>query len=434
MSARGRAVTKNLGPGPVHRSETVTAAAGVSARPGIHFGARSWTRPATGLVTVVAVVALVALAVTLFNGGATASVPVTVISSRAGLVMNPDAKVKMRDIQVGRVASIESLPGGQAALHLAMDPAQLSLIPQNVRVDIASSTVFGAKYVELVSPPDASAQPLQAGQTLDAEHVTVELNTVFGELTAVLSKLQPDKLNQTLGAIASALNGRGEKLGQSLADLDNILATVDPSLGNLSHEIARAPQVLRAYGDAAPDLIATADSASTISNTVVQKQRDLDALLVSAAGLGDVGNQVIGDNREALSNTLRLLVPTTDLTNKYNDALRCGITGLIPLAKTPPSPFPGIYGLAGFLLGTERYRYPGDLPKVAATGGPHCGDVDMPLVPYEQRVPFVVADTGANPWQYNNQGILWDSDALKQALFGPLNGPPRNTSQIGQPG
>ena len=121
-----------------------------------------------------------------------AGVPVTVVSARAGLVTNPDAKVKMRDIEVGRVKSIESLPNGQAALHLAMDPAQLSLIPENVRVNIASSTVFGAKFVELVPPPDPSQQPIRAGQTLDADQVTVEFNTIFDQLTRLLSKLEPE--------------------------------------------------------------------------------------------------------------------------------------------------------------------------------------------------------------------------------------------------
>jgi hypothetical protein len=55
-------------------------------------------------------------------------------------------------------------------------------------------------------------------------------------------------------------------------------------------------------------------------------------------------------------------------------------------------------------------------------------------VPYEKRTPFVIADIGANQAQYGNQGILLNSDGLKQALFGPLDGPPRNTAQIGQPG
>src|SRR6201993_3686480 len=146
-------------------------------------------RPLLGLVSVLVVVAVVAVAIVLFRGGFTASVPVTVVSPRAGLVMDPDARVKMRGVQVGKVASIDERPDGQAVLHLAMDPSQLHLIPSNVLVNIASTTVFGAKFVQLVPPPEASSQPLQAGQVLDANNcpkvpnkpdcVTVEINTVF---------------------------------------------------------------------------------------------------------------------------------------------------------------------------------------------------------------------------------------------------------------
>jgi virulence factor Mce-like protein len=387
-----------------------------------------------GLATVVGIGLVIALAVGLFRGSFTETIPVTVISDRAGLVMNPDGKVKMRDIQVGKVASIESLPNGQAALHLAMDPSQMHLIPSNVSVDIASSTVFGAKSVELESPPDPSPDPLSAGQTVKAEHVMVESNTVFDRLTSVLSKIQPDKLNQILGALASGLNDRGERIGQSLSDLDNLLSTMDPSLSTLGHEFSIAPQVLRVYNDVAPDLVSTLKSASTISQTIVDEQNNLDAFLVSTIGLADVGNQVLGDNRKGLTDAMNLLVPTTDLTNEYNLAINCGLTGIIPLAKGRPLEHPGTDALASFLWGTERYRYPDNLPKVGATGGPFCKEFQMPNVPYGGHPPYLVTDTGANPFPYGNQQWVWNSDALKEGLFGPIAGPPRNSSQIGQPG
>jgi phospholipid/cholesterol/gamma-HCH transport system substrate-binding protein len=83
-------------------------------------------------------------------------------------------------------------------------------------------------------------------------------------------------------------------------------------------------------------------------------------------------------------------------------------------------------------FGAERYRYPVNLPKVAATGGPQCQD--LPVVPFDVSPPFVVADVGANPMEYGNPQLMWNSDALKQLLYGPIAGPPRNVFQIGQPG
>nr|MDT0524431.1 hypothetical protein [Streptomyces sp. DSM 41633] len=68
----------------------------MAARPGRSFGARSSARPLAGLATVVAIGLVFGLAVALFRGSFTKTEPVTLISDRAGLVMNPDAKVKMR--------------------------------------------------------------------------------------------------------------------------------------------------------------------------------------------------------------------------------------------------------------------------------------------------------------------------------------------------
>ena len=389
-------------------------------------------RALTGLATVVVLAAIVAVAVGLFRGSFTESVPVTVLSSRAGLVMNVDAKVKMRGVQVGKVDSIESRPNGQAVLHLAMYPSDLHLIPANVLVDITAPTVFGAKFVDLVPPAEPSARSLHAGQVLDSQHVTVEINTVFQQLTSVLGTLDPAKLNETLGAVSQALSGRGEKIGQAFSDLDSFLAKFDPSLSALSHDIAVSAPVFNAYADAAPDLVKTVANSARISQTFVDEQHNLDELLISAIGLADVGNDVLSANRKGLTDVVHLLRPTTDLTNEYNKALWCGFAGLAELAKNPPLSEPSINIIASITWGAERYRYPTNLPKVAATGGPQC--LDLPKRPFNTNAKVVVTDIGANPVQYGNQQLLLNFDGLKQLLYGPIDGQPRNPAQVGQQG
>ncbi|BBX01478.1 MCE-family protein [Mycolicibacterium moriokaense] len=392
-------------------------------------------RPLTGLALIVVIGAIIALAVSLFRGSWADTVPVTVIADRAGLVMNPDAKVKMRGVQVGQVSSIEPRPDGTAALHLAMDRSAMHLIPGNVSVDITSSTVFGAKFVQMVPPKDPSPEKLRAGQVIQNKHVTVEINTVFQQLVTVLDKIDPAKLNETLGAIATAFDGRGEKFGQTLVDFNALLAKIEPSLPNLAHDIEASVPTLTAYGDAAPDLVSTIESATQLSNSIVDEQRNLDEFLVSTIGLADVGNDVIGGNRQGLTDVSHLLVPTTGILALYHDSLRCGLGGLVPFAKSPPQ-YSSVIVSAGLTLGVERYRYPKDLPKVAAKSGgaSYCEALGLPELPAGFTPPFIAGDVGSNPAQYGNQGILLNSEALKNWLFGPLDGPPRNTAQIGMPG
>jgi virulence factor Mce-like protein len=165
-----------------------------------------------GLVTAGVIVGVAALAAAMFWGSFADTVPLTVLAQRAGLVMNPGAKVELLGVQVGSVTSIEDRPGGTAALHLAVNDSALQQLPANVGVNITSSTVFGAKFVDLVVPTDAAPAPLAPGAVLDAQHVTVEINTVFERLTQVLDKIDPAKLNSTLSAIATAFRGRGSSV------------------------------------------------------------------------------------------------------------------------------------------------------------------------------------------------------------------------------
>ena len=124
---------------------------------------------------------------------------------------------------------------------------------------------------------------------------------MFQQLVHVLDKIDPAKLNETLGAIATAFDGRGEKFGQTLVDFNALLAKIEPSLPNLAHDIEAAVPTLTAYGDAAPDLMTTIQSTTQLSNSIVDEQQNLDEFLVSTIGLADIGNEVIGANRQALT-------------------------------------------------------------------------------------------------------------------------------------
>jgi ABC-type transporter Mla subunit MlaD len=209
----------------------------------------------------------------------------------------------------------------------------------------------------------------------------VEINTLFQQLTSLLDKVAPDQLNETLTALGSALSGRGHQIGKTIDQFDAFLATVEPALPALSRELAAAPTVFNTYADAAPDLVTTVDNSARISQTVVDEQHNLDAFLLSAIGLAQAGTPLLSENRQPLADVLHLLVPTTDLTNEYNPALNCQITGMAYIAKWPPLRVPGAEVIAGLTAGQERYRYPGDLPKVGAKGGPHCEDLPVPFRP-----------------------------------------------------
>jgi len=147
------------------------------------------------------VAGLVALTAASFSGTFHAFIRLTLVSDRAGLVMEPGAKVKLRGVQVGQVASIGT-DVKAAQLQLKMDPGPFKYLPSNLEAEIKSTTAFGSKYVDLIVPDQPSSTALKPGAVLHSRNVTVEVNTVFENLQSVVAALDPAKLNAILSAFA----------------------------------------------------------------------------------------------------------------------------------------------------------------------------------------------------------------------------------------
>ena len=93
-----------------------------------------------------------------FRGNFTPKTKLTMLASRAGLVMDPGSKVTYNGVEIGRVAAIsEIVRDGKPAAKFTLDVYpryRPSLIPANVNADIKATTVFGGKYVSLTTPQE----------------------------------------------------------------------------------------------------------------------------------------------------------------------------------------------------------------------------------------------------------------------------------------
>jgi phospholipid/cholesterol/gamma-HCH transport system substrate-binding protein len=339
------------------------------------FFRESRLRPkwAAGLLGV-AVVVLIVVCSLLFAGTLRARVPVTLTSDRSGLVMESGAKVKLRGVQVGRV---ETISGGRDQVHLTLDlnPDQLGFIPANVEAQIRATTAFGAKYVDLVMPEHPSAQHITAGAVLKSRNVTTEVNTVFENLTGVLKQIQPDKLNAVLTALADGVRGQGERIGQAATDANQVLTALNARTDTLRSDWLSLKGFSDAYRAAAPDIVRILDAASTTSTTVVKQASDLDALLLNAIGFSHSAINLLAPNEKNLIDSINVLQPTTDLLMKYNPEYTCLLVGAKWWLDNGGYDAVGGNGYsdvadAALLWGKDPYKYPDNLPIVAAKGGP----------------------------------------------------------------
>ena len=352
------------------------------------------------LLLVVIVCSLIALALGAFNQTFTSTVPVTLTAERSGLVMEPYAKVKMRGVQVGRVATVA---GGvdSATIQLYIDPDQVKNIPANVKARISATSLFGGKFVDLIYPNDPSPQRLAAGAVLRSQNVAVEVNTVFQNLVDLIKQIDPSKLNGVLSALAQGVGGKGDQVGQSITDTNEVLLALNSRTDTMREDFRALADVSDTYGAAAHNIVATVDGLTTTSATVNAKSTQLDQLLVDTAGLSRSGVEVIGPNKDNLVNTINLLQPTTSMLMKYNPELTCLLVGADTTGAGLSQMLGGSNGKslimdAALLLGDDPYRFPDNLPVVAAKGGPGgkpgCGS--LPDVAANWPVRYLVANTG----------------------------------------
>jgi len=351
------------------------------------------------------IAALSTLTVLLFNGTPRKSVPLTLVSDRAGLVMENGAKVKLRGVQIGEVASIgaESAAGTDSSkLNLRMDPGPFQILPSNVEAEIKSSTAFGAKYVDLIVPPEgASSESLKPGAVLHSRNVTVEVNTVFENLQSVVHSVDPAKLNAVLSAVAESVRGKGDRIGQAITDANNVLLAGNPRMPTVQQDWQLSRKTAEAYSDAAQNILSILDSFSTTSKTITTHAKSLDELLLSAVGFSQSGMNTIGGNQPNLMRTMNILDPTTALFMKYSPTYRCLFQGAQWFLDHGGRDALGGNGKsvimdAGLLMGDDPYRYPDNLPIVNAKGGPggkpSCGS--LPDVSKNFPVKYLVTDTG----------------------------------------
>lgn len=363
---------------------------------------------------VLALAAVVVTCLAAFRGAFDSTVPVVVVADRSGLVMEPGSKVKLHGVEVGRVGDI-ALSGASAEIALELDPAQIGKIPANVEAEIKPTTVFGTKYVELVVSGVADPRTLPPGSRIRALSVSTEVNTVFENVTELMARIEPEKLDAILAALEDGLSGRGAELGETFSDSQQVLAALNQVLPQLRHDLGATAMAASNLGDSGDDFMTILRNATVTADTLTDREDDLAAALDSVRALGDVGGQLLGENGGALVDSFRLLTPTTELLSRYSPSytcmLRIGAQAGEVMAKSIDVTNYSVRLDAALMGGNDPYRYPDNLPIVAGRGGPGGAPGCYPPVTW---------DTYPAPHLRVNHGA-------------PLNGPGSDRPQPGNP-
>ena len=240
--------------------------------------------------------------------------------------------VTVAGVKVGKIAGVRVVDG-RARVEIDIDPSYKTLVHQNATALLRPRTVLKDMFLEL-DPGKAPAPVAKKGFVIPIDNTAADVNT--DEILASLDGDTRDYLRLLLNGAGVALDARGEELQNiffqfkpthrdlarvttALAGRRAALRDLVSSLADLSHELARQPELLTKLVSASANVFdATASQTTNIKSAVHQ----LPATLTTTRTALDHTGQLA----DVLGPTATRLRPTVKSLGEANDALK-------PLAK-----------------------------------------------------------------------------------------------------
>ncbi len=307
-------------------------------------------------------------------------------TSSIGLQLPERADVKIRGVIVGEVLAAEPTGDDGAVVTLGLFPDETATIPAEVTGAIVPKTLFGEKYVSLeipeATPPGTPS--IQAGATIERSELSTEVEQVLQDLYPLLRTVQPADLNLTLTALATALEGRGEALGENLETLDSYLKRINPEIPALLDDLRLTAEVSDTYADILPEVATILDNTVRTGQTLEGREAELNALLRDVRSFSDTATGFLDANGDLIERFGELSVQQLRLLAKYAPEFPCLTQGLVNANEMLTDAFRGyeLHILLELLPNQPRRWYPRDQHRNGETRGPDC--LTLPNPPFDR--------------------------------------------------
>lgn len=314
---------------------------------------------------------------------------VTLETSNVGLALPARADVKIRGVIVGEVleATAAETRDSGAQLLLGLYPDSVDTIPANVTASIVPKTLFGEKYVSLIVPDQPDSQHIEAGDTITKTVVATEVEEVLNDLYPLLTTVQPADLNMTLNAVATALEGRGDQLGENLETVDSYLKRLNPQIPELVEDLRLTAEVSDTYSDILPQVGTILENTITTTGTLQGREQQLNALFDDVASLSATTQTFLDENGDELVRLSDVSAQQLEVLARYAPEFPCLTQGLVNIGKRSAESFRGftLHIVLETLPRQPRRYTAADRPELGEDRGANC--VNLPNPPWSQENP-----------------------------------------------
>lgn len=245
----------------------------------------------------------------------------------------PGDEVRVSGVKVGKIEAITP-EGTETKMLLSVDRGVP--VPADAKAVIVAQNLVAERFVALTPAyrtGDGPKMPDGGVIPSDRTAVPVEWDEVKEQLTRLATALGPEagvsdtSVSRFIDSAADALDGNGEKLRDTLAQLSGVARVFAEGSGNIVDIIKNLQIFVTALRDSKQQIVQFENRLATLTSVVNDSRSDLDAALSElSVALGEVQRfvagtrdltaeqvqrlanvtQVLVDNRTALENVLHI--------------------------------------------------------------------------------------------------------------------------------
>ena len=252
-------------------------------------------------------------------------------------------EVRVSGVKVGKINSIDP-DGTQAKITMSID--RDVPIPADAKAVIVAQNLVAARYVQLTPAYRHDSGPKMASGAvipLDRTAIPVEWDEVKNQVMRLATDLGPQgnvsttSVSKFIDSAANALDGNGDKLRQTIAQLSGVSRVLAEGSGNIVDVIKNLQTVVTTLRDSNTQIVQFQNRLATLTSVINDSSSDLDGAIANlSVAIGEVkrfiaetrdptseqiqrlGNvtQILVDNKLALENVLHM--SPTAFANGYN--------------------------------------------------------------------------------------------------------------------
>ncbi len=201
--------------------------------------------------------------------------------------------VKIADVQVGTVTEVALTDDYDATVSMRVEPDVT--LPADLSARLRKTNLLGERYVELLPGPGGGR--FKSGDTIARTSTVPELEEVVSSGTEVLLAVAADRLAGAIEAGSEGLDGRGEKLGDIVTDLNVIIDAYENNSGDLVRLINGFDQFMAKAGPKADVHGRALRELKRFTQTVEEEDERLIDALTEVRDLARTGTDIITTHR-----------------------------------------------------------------------------------------------------------------------------------------